>query len=65
MDMILQALTTVGFWVGVAYWIRWLNQRDATRSTKQCRYCKMAIPANASACPHCTRALTIWRRIIE
>ncbi|HEV8455862.1 MAG TPA: large conductance mechanosensitive channel protein MscL [Gemmatimonadales bacterium] len=34
-----------------------LKPQDAVPSTKDCPYCRMAIPVSASRCPHCTSDL--------
>jgi large conductance mechanosensitive channel len=36
-----------------------LNPRDASAAptTKDCPYCRMAIPVGATRCPHCTTEL--------
>jgi large conductance mechanosensitive channel len=34
-----------------------LKPQDAVPTTKDCPYCRMAIPVSASRCPHCTSDL--------
>jgi large conductance mechanosensitive channel len=36
-----------------------LKPQEAAPSTKDCSYCRMAIPAGASRCPHCTSELRV------
>ena len=62
MDTVLHCLGVVATYGGFAAFLYWTFTKDSQKRGRHCRYCRLAIPPGASACPHCTRPLTLWRR---